>query len=257
MLSDRYVVMTNLPDRSIPLPLYHQLKRELLRDVRERGLVAGDRLPTEAEIEKRYEVSRSTIRQALSQLVTEGFVTRIQGKGTFVADKTIVHVPLLTSFTENMKAQGFVPTRKIVRMERRVPDSDVAARLEMDGDLECHYLLRTLLADGEPVGVSETWLPGDLLGDVELDVRVLEEGSLYDVLQRPPIGLELHHGAERIRARRAGFQSAELLGLSADAPVLVVDRVTRSSDDRVVESTRMVFAADRYEYAVEVERPGE
>lgn len=245
----------NLPDRSIPLPLYHQLKQELLREVRDRGLVAGDRLPTEAEIEQRYEVSRSTIRQALSQLVSEGVVQRIQGKGTFVAEKTIVHVPLLTSFTENMKAQGFAPTRKIVRMERRVPDTEVASRLGTEGTA-CQYLLRTLLADGEPVGVSETWLPGDLLDDGQLDVRVLEEGSLYDLLQRPPIGLELDHGAETIRARRAGDEAAELLGLPADSPVLVVDRVTRSSDDRVVESTRMVFAADRYEYAVEMERPG-
>jgi GntR family transcriptional regulator len=247
--------MNNLPDRSVPAPLYHQVKQALLREISDRGLVAGDRLPTEAEIEERYRVSRSPIRQALNELVVEGVIERVQGRGTFVAQKTIVHVPQLTSFTENMRAQGFVPTRRVVKMERRRPDTDVAARLGAPQDAECHYLLRTLLADGEPVGVSETWLPEDLLGEVELDVAVLEAGSLYDFLQRPPIELELHHGAETIRARKADPQVAGLLGISSDDPVLVVDRLTRSGDDHVVESTRMVFAADRYEYAVEVDRP--
>lgn len=249
--------MMNRLDRSIPLPLYHQLKLELLRDMREHGLVAGDRLPTEAEIEARYDVSRSTIRQALSQLVAEGLVQRIQGKGTFVADRTIVHAPLLMSFTENMTAQGYVPTRRIVRMDRRLPDTEIAARLGAEDGVACTYLLRTLLADEETVGVAETWLPGDLIGDDELDVGVLETSSLYDVLQRPPISLDLYHGTETIRAQGAGAEAAALLGVNAYSPVLVVERVTRNSGDRVVESTRTVFAAERYEYVVEMDRPGE
>lgn len=228
----------------------------MLLEIRNRALVPGDRLPTEAEIEERYGVSRSPIRQALNELVVEGVVERVQGRGTFVAPKKIVHLPKLTSFTENMRAQGFEPTRRVVRLERRFPDTEVAASLRTLEGVECHYLMRTLLADGVAVGASETWLPADIIGDVEFDVSVLEENSLYDFLQRPPIALDLDHGAETIRARRAGPQAAGLLGIGAEDPVLVVDRLTRRSDDRIVESTRMVFAADRYEYAVEVDRPG-
>lgn len=250
--------MTNLVDRRAPLPLYHQLKQALVDDIERRGLTAGDRLPTEAEIERRYRVSRSTIRQALRDLVVEGVVERIQGKGTFVAGGHLTHVPLLTSFTENMRAQGHTPSRRVLESRVAVPPPGVATVLGLEADGQrCRFLRRLLSADGQPVGVAETWLPVAVLGahDDLFDPARLESGSLYDLLQSPPIGLVLHRGVETVRSGLADADHARLLGCEPGAAVLVVDRLTHTPQDRPVEATRMVFAGGRYEYRVEMFRP--
>jgi GntR family transcriptional regulator len=243
-------------DRDVPTPLYYQLKQALLADIRERGLKSGDRLPSEAAIEQNYHVSRSTIRQALNELTVEGQVRRIHGKGTFVAERRIVHIPFLTSFTENMRAQGYTPTRRVESMNEIKAPPEIAESLELEDGTSCLYLRRTLLADGRPVGVAETWLPMDVLGNQVLDAKQLEAGSLYELLQRPPISLQLHHGHEVVRSRRADPLTATLLRLATGDPVLAVERMSRTPEERVVELTRMVFAADRYEYRVQTTRPG-
>jgi len=123
--------------------------------------------------------------------------------------------------------------------------------------VECQYLCRILLADDQPVGISQTWLPRDLLGD-HLDLfrpAVLETGSLYDLLQGPELRLCLDHGTETIRAGRATADEAGLLECPPDGSTLIVRRATYLQSGRAVESTVMTFAADRYEYVVNLFPP--
>lgn len=250
--------MMNLAvDRSAPLPLHYQLKQALLEQIRRDRLRPGDRLPTETVIEERYGVSRSTIRQALQNLVVEGHVERIQGKGTFVAPPRITHLPYLTSFSENMRRQGYTPTRRVVDRRLETPPDDVAAQLDVDQRAECLYLRRTLLADGDAIGVADTWLPAEVLGGSAdaLDATRLEAASLYELLQSPPIEMDLHHGVELITPAAGAPDDAALLGLAAGSPVLVVERISRDATERVVECTRMVFDGSRYAYRVEMSRP--
>jgi GntR family transcriptional regulator len=245
-------------DRAAPLPLYFQLKQQLVGEIRDHGLAPGDRLPSESAIERRYGVSRTTIRQALNELVIEGVVERVQGKGTFVAAPKITHVPLLTSFTENMRSQGYVPSRRVLVSVVAEAPPDVAAKLSLERSGErCRFLRRLLLADDEVVGVAETWLPVSVLGphDEFFDPVQLEQGSLYDLLQGPDIGLVLHRGVETVKPRVADAQYASLLQCGEHASVLVVDRLTYTPEERPVEATRMVFAGSRYEYKAEMFRP--
>lgn len=244
-------------DRRGPLPLYFQLKHSILREIHDNGLGPGNRLPSEAQIESRYGVSRTTIRQALNELVVEGVIERTQGKGTFVASPNITHLPLLTSFTENMLSQGYEPSRRVLVSMVADPPEDIASRLQLAARRRCRFLRRLLLADQEIVGLAETWLPLDILGSREelFDASRLEEGSLYDLLQGPDIRLDLHRGVEKVHPAVASSQYADFLQCSAESPVLVVDRLTFTSEQRPVEATRMIFAGNRYEYTVEMFRP--
>lgn len=253
--SGRTVVMITV-DRRHPLPLYAQLEGAMLAYIAQQGLKAGDRLPTEAEISQMFSVSRATIRQALTRLVADGRVERIQGLGSFVARPLPAHRPLLTSFTENMRAQGFKPLRRVLRCET-VPMPDDQISVFGPQSEECLYLSRLLLADDQPVGLSETWLPSEALaGRLDLfDPKALESGSLYDLLQSPEIGLRLHRGTESIRAGGASEHAASLLECTPGSPTLVVRRVTYAPSDRPIESTVMTFVADRYEYRVDLFRP--
>ena len=242
-------------DRRQPLPLYAQLEQALLSHIAEHGLQPGDRLPTEAEIADTYAVSRATIRVALNRLVADGWVERVQGLGSFVARPRPTHRPMLTSFTDNMRAQGYRPQRRVLT-SAVVRAGEEQRALFGPRTTNCQYLRRLLLADGRPVGIAETWLPHEVLaGRADLFApERLATGSLYDLLQGPEIGLRLHRGVETIRAARAGEAESELLECPPNSPTLVVRRVTYTPSDRAVESTVMTFASDRYEYRVELIR---
>lgn len=244
-------------DREAPLPLYAQLAAALLGEIRAGGLRPGDRLPAEVAIRDRYRVSRATVRQALAELESRGAVRRVQGLGSFVAAGKIRHVPLLASFTELAAAQGFVPSHRVLSSEVADAPADVAADLEVAAGTRCRLLRRLLLADGDPVGLAETWLPLAALDghDELLDADRLDDGSLYEVLQAEPIGLALDRAVETISPGVADRANAEILGCRAGTPVLLIRRVTFADGGDAVESTRLVFAGDRYEYRVELRRP--
>jgi GntR family transcriptional regulator len=244
-------------DRDAPLPLYAQLEAALLAEIREGGLEPGDRFPSETAIRDRYRVSRATVRQALAELEASGVIRRIQGLGSFVAAPKIRHVPLLTSFTELASSQGFVPSHRVLSSALEDVSAHGAAELGLAEGTRCRRLRRLFLADGTPVGIAETWLPVSALrGHDELFERDrLDEGSMYEALQSPPIGLTLDHAVETVTPGVADEPSAELLECEAGTPVLLIRRLTFTPDGRPIESTRLVFVGERYEYRVELHRP--
>jgi GntR family transcriptional regulator len=252
---------TNAPgarlDRQAPLPLYAQLRDALFGEVRDGGLQPGDRFPTEAEIRARYGVSRATVRQAMDDLEAGGVIRRVQGLGTFVAAPKIQHVPLLTSFAELASSQGFTPSHRVLSSSVEEAPAEVAAELGLEEGARCRFLRRLFLADGQTVGLAETWLPVDALhGHDELfDQDRLDEGSMYEALQSDPIGLVLDHAVETISPGVADARSAKALECKRGTPVLRIGRLTFAPGGQAVESTRLVFVGDRYEYRVELHRP--
>lgn len=243
-------------DRNGPYPLYYQLKQALLHAIRSQGLRPGDQLPTEGEIESRFGVSRTTIRQALSELVADGIVERVQGKGTFVAAPKIQHVAMLTSFTENMRAQGYVPTRQVLESVQRPATADVGTVLEIEEGAPCWFLNRLLLADERPVGLAASWIAIDALDGNHGALQNLGPGSLYEFLQAPPFSLTLYRGVETITADVITDKAtADLLDCARKSSVLSVNRITWLAGGRPLEWTKMIFASDRYEYRVELLRP--
>lgn len=246
-------------ERGGPIPLYYQLREAFLREVNEQGLQPGDRLPTEAELEARYGVSRSTIRQAMNELAAEGLIRRVQGKGTFLGSPRIQHVPVLTSFSELLRSQGYEPSHRLLASAVRSAPADVAEGMGLEDQAQCRYLHRLFLADGDPVGVAETWLPQQVVEghDDLFEDGAIEHGSLYELLQGDRIGIRLHRAVETINPGLAEETDARLLRSEAGSPLLVIKRITFTPDDRPVEWTRLLFAGGRYEYRVEMHRPAE
>lgn len=236
-------------DRDSPLPLYAQLADALLRDVRD--LRPGDRFPSETEIRGRYRVSRATVRQAVADLEARGALRKVQGVGSFLTAPKIRHVPLLTGFSELAASQGFMPSHRLLSssLEEATEDSGLSA------GTRCRVLRRLFVADGEAVGVAETWLPLEALNGRDDLVERIGEGSMYELLQSEPIGVVLDHAVETISAGAADTPAAELLGCDCGTPVLLIRRLTSTSEGAVVESTRLTFVGDRYEYHVELRRP--
>ena len=243
-------------DRHAPIPLYVQLREGLLREIREGDLQPGDRFPSESEIRDRYRVSRATIRQALGDLEAGGVIRRVQGLGSFVATPKIRHVPLLRSFSELASSQGFTPSHHVLSSSLEEAPADVAAELRLLEGTRCRFLRRLFLADGDAVGLAETWLPlGALRGHDDLfEAERLDQGSMYEALRSEPIGLVLDRAVETISPGVVDAASAGLLGCEPGTPVLRIRRLTFTLQGEPVESTRLVFVGDRYEYEVELHR---
>lgn len=236
-------------DRDAALPLYAQLADALLHDVRD--LRPGDRFPSETEIRGRYDVSRATVRQAVADLEARGALRKVQGVGSFLTAPKIRHVPLLTSFSELAASQGFMPSHRLLSssLEEASDESGLVT------GTRCRFLRRLFFADGEPVGLAETWLPVDALNGRDDLVERIDGGSMYELLQSEAIGVVLDHAVETVSAGAADAATAESLGCERGTPVLLIRRLTFTSEGRVVESTRLTFVGDRYEYHVELRRP--
>src|SRR5947209_11407640 len=119
-----------LISRTSSLPLHLQF-RQLLLGMIERGEVRpGEQLPREREIASRYGVSLAPIRQAMLDLAKEGYLYRVQGRGTFVREQTVEEkIALLSSFTESMRAKGLEPQLHVLRQQAVQTPKIVAAGL--------------------------------------------------------------------------------------------------------------------------------
>jgi GntR family transcriptional regulator len=256
-------MMTELPpshvvrDRRTAVPLYVQVRERLRAEVGGRGLRPGDRLPTETELEERYGVSRATIRQAVGDLESEGLLRRVQGKGTFVATPKIQHGPVLTSFSDLLRGQGHTPSHRLLRTEVVAAPDEVVRGLALDEGEPCRELERLLLADGEPVGVSRTWMPLAVLGDHDAAIveGVTDGRSLYAVLGERSSDLVPDRASETIDPAIADDTEADLLRCAPGTALLFIRRSSWNVAERPLEWTRLRFVPGRYQYRVDLVRP--
>lgn len=240
--------------RASPVPLYRQVRHEIVRRIDDGRLVAGQ-MTTEQELTAEYGVSRITIRQALDELAREGLVVRVPGKGTFVADRPKLEPQsALTSFSENMAALGRRPSYRSMRVAEVPAAEPVARGLAVARDVLVLRIERLLLADGIPMAVMRAHLPERIYGRHRhlFEADRLERESLYVTLERD-LSLQLWKARETVEAATAG-DDAERLGLTPDDLLLVVHRHTLDRDAQPVEYTQLRYRADLYRYQVELYR---
>ena len=153
--------MSGAVDRGVPahgrIPKYYAVKTKLLNLLSELG--EGALLPAERDLAAAYEVSRSTLRQAISELTVEGRLRAHRGQGTFVAAPKLIQPLALVSYTEALRESGHRPGRHVVTVEQLPPGPSMARDLRIDDDTHVFHLERVLLADDEPLGLEGVYLP--------------------------------------------------------------------------------------------------
>lgn len=241
--------------KDIPVPLYYQLKLQLLADLKEGKLRVGDMLPPECELCKRLGVSRPTVRQAMSELVSEGHLTRCKGKGTFVAAPAVRPVDArffqgLQNFNEEMLQKGLAPSTKVLGLEVVDDRSDIADALRLEGDRRLIYLNRLRSANGQPLVVVETWLPwAPFRALMEEDFA---QKSLYALLDQK-YGVCVDRATRRFEAAGVTPEDARLLGMEAGRAVCRVQTLAYSRETPV-EFSLARYRGDRNVFTVELYR---
>ena len=235
------------PDSAIPL--YKQLEEVLLAELDH--MAAGEMLPPERELQEKYHVSRATVRMTLDEIERQGRIKRIQGIGTVVIKPTIQpEIMKLTSFTEDIRARGMIPSSQVLDLAIVVPSPMVVKALELESHNQILYVKRLRLADNEPVGIHELYIPPAL----ELSLNELRSMASYYTLLRERHGIEPRHALERLTARNATPEEAALLDIAAGNALLTIERTTYADNEIPIEFVVLAYRADRYEYQVSLFR---
>ena len=235
-------------DKNLAIPLYHQLQNILKAEIETGRLRADERLPSEQELAERFQVSKITVRQALTELAQSGYIRREQGRGTFVARRKFDEGPReLTSFTEEMRRHSLSATSRILQQIEINADAHVADALQLSADSPVLSLKRLRLANGEPLSVQTAYIPAALVPGLRLDDGM----SLYEVLQRQ-YRLYPARARETYVAALADQATAELLDIPVGSPVFGVERVTFSLNEQPFEFVQSTVRGDRYAIVLEL-----
>jgi len=236
--------------RGAPVPLYHQLKASILRDIEAGRWRAGDRLPTEDDLIKRFQVSKITVRQALRELAQMGYIRREQGRGTFVQGPPLEEGPReLKSFTSEMRAHGFLATSRVLEQTVVSAPSDVAASLQVPEGSAVFRLHRLRFADGEPMGLQTAYISMLLVPGIE-DLS-FADASLYEILGSR-YSLFAASARESHQAVPVPEDVAALLRVPAGSPALAAERLAVLADGRPLEFVQSIMRGDRYKIVLDL-----
>ncbi len=239
-------------NREIPIPLYYQLKEILLKEIKQ--ALPGDPFPKELELCTQFDISRPTVRQAINELVVEGYLKRMKGKGTFITEPKIKQdfLIVLKSFTEEMQEKGLVPTTKVLGLEKTVCDEKVSAALQISIDSEVAKLTRLRFADETPIVLVITFLPLDKLPDILS--QDFENESLYRILEEE-YGYTIDR-ATRILEARSASEVAKLLEIKQGEPVQFFQTIAYLNTGVPIEYSLAEYRGDKSEFTFELKKQG-
>jgi GntR family transcriptional regulator len=247
--------MTARQQAGMALSAVEGARDAILERMESGDLKPGDRLPSERELAEALKVSRTTLRDALSQLARTGYVTRRPGRGggTFVnRPKVDRDLTSLKGLPDHLHRQGHAASARLLSARMMASDSWTATELALqDGD-PVFEIIRLRFSDGDPISIERSRFPAARFdGLLERGLG----GSIYAIL-RDEYGVPPTRARERMEPIAAGEREAEYLGVSAGAPLLSVDRVTFDAAGVPIEVGHDLFRGDRIRVVVSLETPG-
>jgi len=235
-------------DRASPLPLYFQLKQIIIEKIERNEWDPAQPIPSEQELQDMYGLSRTTVRQALSELVVEGRLVRQRGRGTFIAQPKLTHTPQKPQrLVRLMLDRGLRPGWRILSIEWSSPPYEVQHLLKLDPDTQTLHIRRLRLANDQPIGYHQVWLPPHIAEVMNRDA--LLEGDSLAYLRHL---LAVSHGQtiRTIEAVAAEATEAELLNVREGEPLLLIQRLLIDSDGAPIELMEALYCGNQFKYQI-------
>lgn len=236
-----------------PMPLYYQLEALIRTAIIDGKLQPGEMIPTEMEIIEYFDLSRTTVRQALADLVNENLLYKRKGVGTFVAKPKLglQYMGNIVSYNDQIKAMGLEPSTRVIKLDTKPADAALAEKMGVSEGQKVIELIRVRSADGEPIAVVESWLPYDLCAFImEED---LEQNSLYQILSQRPETTVVR--VERVvEAKIVSREDSKLLNVEKGFPVQSFLNKAFADDERVIEYCSSRYRGDRNKFSIEVKK---
>jgi GntR family transcriptional regulator len=238
-------------DKDSPLPIYFQLEEGVKESIERGDLKPGDLIPSEREFSERFEISRMTVRQAINNLVSNGYLVRKQGRGTFVAQQKIEQkLKGLTSFSEDMRSRGMTPSTKLLEFRQVAAAKPIADKLMLDEGAIVYEIKRLRLADDTPMALETSYLPAELVAGFDKDAA---QGSLYDYIEKV-LGLKIGFATQVLEASIAKGLECKILEIKEGTPVLLIKRYTNLENGQPLEVVHSVYPGSRYKFVIDMQR---
>lgn len=224
--------------------LYRQIKDLFVSEIEAGALGPHEHLPSERELVEELGVSRITVRQALRELVQEGYLYSAPGKGFFVAERPRpFELNALLSFTAFAERRGLTPGSSVVDSGVEPASPALGRQLDVPAGTDLMFLARVRLLEGTPVAFQRLWIPRPLCPRL-LDGD-LGRLSVFDEL-RKGCGVILARAETTVGARPGTEEERTLLDLGEPGVVLAVDQLTFDAGDAPVELSLSVHHPQRY-----------
>lgn len=223
----------------------------IINMIEEGNLRENDQLPSERELCDIYDISRSTVRQAIQELEKEGYIYKLHGKGTFVSPKMFKQNLLkFYSFTEEMKKIGKIPSSKVLDFQIISCNEKLSKKMNLNIGEKIYIFTRLRLADNEPMMLETSYVPyAKFLG---LTQELLEENPMYDIFAKM-YNISITSAEEVFRSVLTRTDEAELLRYTSGLPSMMIERITYDNEN-IVEYTRSIARGDKFKYSILLEK---
>ena len=232
-------------DKSSPIPVYFQLKNDLVKKIAQGLWKPGECIASERELCEIYGVSRMTIRQAIGELVQEGVLTRLKGKGTFVCEQTVKQQDMM-SFTEMIKQTGREIKTEVINFDVIDTPDDMQDIFMLD---KVYKIERRRIVDGECIAVETVFIPVDYCGHINEEML---KGSLYKILEN--FGYSISNSTSSIVAADITDEVKEKFNTKENFPVLKMIGKTFANKNKLLFIEEALYRSDKFTLQVNISR---
>lgn len=238
-------------DKNSPVPMYFQIKQEIIKAIKNGLYQTGDQLPTELEFCKELDISRPTIRQAFQELINEGYITRQKAKGTFVSKPKVegFFFKKLESYNDEMAMLGLTPSTNVLLSEVEPAGEEISKHLKIHPEDRVFHLIRQRFADNEPMVYVHTYVPYDKFKNIDEEDFTNMKTSLYDLMKNK-YHMPIAYVDRTIEANNATSDLCALLQVNEGQAVYTITTIAYNSDDEPTEYSIAKYRGDRNKFTI-------
>lgn len=238
-------------DKTVPIPLYFQLKELIMSEIKNGNYKSGSLIPTEKELSEAFQISRTTVRQAITELVQEGWLYRVKSKGTFVSQPKISQdfIKKLETFNEQITRSGKVPSTELLEFKVIKATDIIAKNLQISEKEKVIFIHRKRLADGEPIVTLKTYLPyKDCSFVMDHD---LSNESLYNTLAQYD-DTRIFRVQRLVEAVEANSADVQLLNIKRGKPIQHFTSIGYNAYGKPIEYSLARYRGDMNSFEITV-----
>lgn len=234
------------------VPRHSQISQWLRQEIEAGTYKPDEKLPSENDLAKKFNVSRVTIRRALQSLESEEIIYRCQGLGSFVSDTRTPHnLVRLTDFNEDMEKAGLEASSIVKEFKTVEAPGWLVEILHVAQGNKVLQIDRLRLGNGEPIAYDITWMP--ILYGQLLQEENLQDKTIYQTLEED-YDIPIIRGSYRISADVADNHLSTQLKADFNAPLLTINRLSFTIGDKPVYYQQRYYRSDKVMYEMTLER---
>ncbi|PHV69412.1 transcriptional regulator [Sporanaerobium hydrogeniformans] len=236
-------------------PRYYQLKNIIIDMIENEEIGVDECIPSEPKLMQTYNLSRTTVRKAIDELVNEGYLYKKQGKGTFVKGRGFEQGLIkLSGCSEDIRRYGLEPKPYVLRAEIEKPSKKVAKMLGISQDEEVFYMERVIYGDDIPINKNKSYIPYQFFKGIEkID---FSQESLYKVLEKD-YGAVIKRAIRTVEAILASEEIALQLKIKEGAPVMLFKGqvyAQMQGKEAIIEYFEAIYRSDQFQFYIEQHR---